>query len=97
MVSAGFAERGKPVTIHTKKYMIQKAGELVANLAKHIPCLPGKATFVKPAFSQANPIPCKGIKSVFDSCGGVNSAVGKVETAKSKRQKIKKLKMFEQS
>jgi hypothetical protein len=55
MVLAGFAGRGKPFTIHAKKYMIQKAGELVADLARHISCLPGKATFVKPAFFPEKP------------------------------------------
>ena len=49
MVLSGFAGRGKPATIDAKKFMIQKAGELVADLARHISCLPGKATFVKPA------------------------------------------------
>ncbi len=50
MVLPGFAGRGKPVTIHVKKNMIQKAGKLVANLARHISCLLGKAYYVKPAF-----------------------------------------------
>jgi hypothetical protein len=49
MVLAGFAGKGKPVTINATKHLIQKAGELVADLARHISCLPGKATFVKPA------------------------------------------------
>ena len=55
MVLAGFAGRGKPATIHAKKYMIQKAGELVADIARHIFCLPGIATFVKPAFFPEKP------------------------------------------
>jgi hypothetical protein len=57
MVLAGFAGKGKPVTINATKHLIQKAGELVADLARHISCLPGKATFVKPALFPENPIP----------------------------------------
>jgi hypothetical protein len=50
MVLPGVAERGKPVTIDARKYLLQKARDVVADLAKHIFCLLGKATFVKPAF-----------------------------------------------
>jgi hypothetical protein len=57
MVLAGFAGREKAVTIQGEKHMIQKVGELVADLARHISCLQGKTNYVKPAFSQANPIP----------------------------------------
>jgi hypothetical protein len=51
MILPGFAGKGKPGTIHVKKYRIQKAGELVANLARHISCLQRIANYVKSAFS----------------------------------------------